>query len=190
MTWFRISSMRRNTIIISISALVVVVASWVIAFLWIQGQRTVYLDRLNRLDYAFVSQDDVSGYLMEDLGVSLDKLTKTAPADSGIRSFPELYLAARVLGQVGDSELSVDYYLAAENKLSGYHRRQDVTADFYMAYISQAAISKDRGDIEAVAKRASGAFDGLRSISDTDRRLYEQAINVYVTGEGPVDEEE
>lgn len=183
--------MKRNTLIVICVSVVLVVASWVGAYLWVQSERTVFIDRLNRLDYSLVHRDSISDYLVEDVDLTLEDLTNKNPADTRLRSFPELYLAARALGYAGEREASVKYYSEAEKYLDDYRKREDVIADFYMSYISQAtAIEDGKEELARIADRAATAIDGLGSMSDQEKGHYKQTLNVYVTGEALPDEEE
>lgn len=183
--------MKRNTLIVISFSVILIIVSWVGAYLWVQSERAVFIDRLNRLDYSLVHSDSISDYLVEDVDLTLEDLTNKNPADTRLRSFPELYLAARALGYAGERESSVKYYSEAEKYLDDYHKREDVIADFYMSYISQAtAIEGGKEELARIADRAAKAIDGLSSMSDQEKGHYKQTLNVYVTGEALYDEEE
>lgn len=183
--------MKRSTLMVISVSIILIVASWVGAYLWVQSERTVFIDRLNRLDYSLVHGDDISDQLVEDVGYSLKELTDKEPADTGLGSFPEFYFVSRALGYAGSVDASLKYYAAAEKELEGYHNRENLLADFYMSYISQATATEGgKEELARIADRAATAIDGLGSMSDQEKGHYKQTLNVYVTGEALPDEEE
>lgn len=177
--------MKKSTIVI-IALIVVLVGSWVGAFLWVRSERVASLDRLNRMDYSATQSDKIPASLQEDIGLSLDEVRDKDPSSTGLRSFPELYLVARVLTITGDAESSAKYYKATEGYLENYHKKQEVAPDFYLAYI--AAVSSDE-EKKSIASRAEAVVNNLSVLSSGEKAYYVQMLQVYATGEAAPSEE-
>ena len=184
-SWITISSMKKSIVVI-IALLILLVISWVGAFLWVRSERQVSLDRLNRIDYISVQDAMLSQYVQEDIGLPLSELREKDPADTGLGSFPELYLVARVMNSTGNGETSLKYFAEADKKLDTYHKKESVAADFYLAYVS--TMGSDSDDIEALASRAEKAVE-TSSLTDEEKVRYRQSLQIYVTGEAPSEEE-
>ena len=171
--------MKKSTIVI-IALIVVLVGSWVGAFLWVRSERVASLDRLNRLDYSLLPDSRLSEYLRADVGLSLDELRKTSPVDAKLRSFPELYLVARVLADNGETDNALAYYKEAEKYLTAYTGKDDITPDFYLAYMGATPYGEER---TAIGERASKLIEAIPSLSKDQKSYYDGMVRVYSTGE-------
>lgn len=140
------------------------------AFLWVNHERSLAADRLNRVDYSFIGTDNLSEYLESDLGLSFDKLLKTKPQDSGLRFFPEFYLAARALSPEGDGKVALSYFEKADSMISRYRKKDEVAADFYYDYIGLAASVRQTDTVDILKDKAIAAIKDSKRLSNEDKR--------------------
>ncbi len=176
----RISSMKKG-IIISIGFVVVILGSALVyLYFWREGEMARTADVLNRIDYTYISQDDRDDYLKEDLGMTMQELLDRSPSDSNLKYFPELYLAARVLGaEENGVDRSLEYYQKAEGLLANYAKKDKLSAEFYVRYLS-LAVSYGKNDLaKGLESRARDAINAS-SLSDNKKAQLTVEVNAYM----------
>ncbi len=177
----RISTMKKP-LIIALGVVVLVGAAGVGAAVWAQAQKSQQIDLYNRIDYRLSGDARISEYLKEDVGLTVEELAETEPAKTGLNSFPELYLVARSMMMIGDTGSSLNYYQAAEKKLDGYGKKDQVVLDFYLSYI-EAQSYLDATKVGQIVERATGAVDSSNSLSNEKKEQYKDFIGASQPGE-------